>query len=156
MACNFHDPLTKTGGRTSAGLTVTYEGTIVAVGDSLTAGFGVAENLSYPAGLARKLKADGYCFRVINAGVSGETSSGVLVRINWVFSSLKPDIVILETGANDGLQGLDPDLLKNNLDELLTRLKMHRIVVVLAGMRMLPSLGPAYTRTFDTIYPQMA
>jgi acyl-CoA thioesterase-1 len=155
MACNSNHPAAKIG-RTAAASTVAYEGTIVAVGDSLTAGLNVAEDLAYPARLARKLKADGYRFRVINAGVSGETSSGALARINWVLSSLKPDIVILETGANDGLQGRDPDLLKNNLDELLSRLKMRHIVVVLAGMRGLPYLGPVYTRAFDTIYPQMA
>jgi acyl-CoA thioesterase-1 len=90
-----------------------YAGTIVAVGDSLTAGLGVAEDQAYPAQLARRLQAEGYNYQVINAGVSGETSSGALSRIEWVISSLRPDIVILETGANDGLRGLDPDLLKN-------------------------------------------
>ena len=133
-----------------------YEGTIVAVGDSLTAGLGVAEDEAYPAQLARKLRAGGYAFKVVNAGVSGETSSGALARIQWVISSLKPDIVILETGANDGLRGLDPDLLNSNLDQLLTVLKAADIQVILAGMRMLPNLGPDYVRAFDDIYPRMA
>jgi acyl-CoA thioesterase-1 len=134
----------------------TYEGTIVALGDSLTAGLGVDEDQAYPAQLARKLKADGQYFEVVNAGVSGETSSGALSRIQWVLSSLKPDILILETGANDGLRGLDPGLLKDNLDQLLTLLRARDIQVVLAGMRMLPNLGPEYTQAFATIYPRLA
>jgi len=133
-----------------------YEGTLVAVGDSLTAGLGVDEDQAYPAQLARRLWADGYHFEVINAGVSGETSSGTLSRIQWVLTSLKPDIVILEIGANDGLRGLDPDLLNHNLDERITRLKASNIQVLLAGMLMLPNLGPDYTQAFATIYPRLA
>lgn len=133
-----------------------YEGTIVAVGDSLTAGLGVAEEQAYPAQLARRLLADGHNYRVVNAGVSGETSSGALSRIGWVVSSLKPDIVILETGANDGLRGLNPDLLSSNLDQLAATLAAHDIQVILAGMLMLPNLGPDYTRAFGQIYPRTA
>ena len=133
-----------------------YEGTIVAVGDSLTAGLRVSEEQAYPAQLARRLRADGYAYRVVNAGISGETSSGALSRIDWVITSLKPDIVILETGANDGLRGVDPVLLEANLDRLLTILVDQQIQVVLAGMRMLPNLGPAYTRAFEVIYPRVA
>ena len=133
-----------------------YVGTIVAVGDSLTAGLGVAEDQAYPAQLARRLRAGGYNYQVINAGVSGETSSGALSRIEWVISSLRPDIVILETGANDGLRGLDPDLLKTNLDRLVGTLTAHNIQVIVAGMLMLPNLGPEYTRAFSDIYPQIA
>jgi acyl-CoA thioesterase-1 len=137
-------------------VTPAYEGTIVAVGDSLTAGLGVDENQAYPAQLARRLVTDGHNFRVVNAGVSGETSSGALARIEWVVSSLEPDIVILETGANDGLRGLDPALLESNLKELVVRLKVHGIQVILAGMLMLPNLGPEYTRAFAEIYPRVA
>lgn len=133
-----------------------FEGTIVAVGDSLTAGLGVAEEMAYPALLANKLKAAGYHYRVINAGVSGETSSGALSRTEWIIASLKPDIVILETGANDGLRGIDPKLLEKNLDQICYRLKEHDIQVLLVGMQMLPNLGPEYTRSFSTIYPQIA
>ncbi|MDX2454232.1 arylesterase [Desulfosarcina sp.] len=133
-----------------------YAGTIVAVGDSLTAGLGVAEEQAYPAQLARRLQAEGYNYQVINAGVSGETSSGALSRIEWVISSLRPDIVILETGANDGLRGLDPDLLKTNLDRLASSLTTRNIQVILAGMLMLPNLGPDYTRSFSEIYPKIA
>jgi acyl-CoA thioesterase-1 len=133
-----------------------HSGTIVAMGDSLTAGLGVAEDQAYPAQLARRLKADGRNWRVVNAGVSGETSSGARSRIEWVVASLTPDIVILETGANDGLRGLDPELLKSNLDYLVGYLDARGIEVVLAGMQMLPNLGPEYTRAFSQIYPSIA
>jgi acyl-CoA thioesterase I len=132
------------------------EGTIVALGDSLTAGLGVPEEDAYPAVLARKLEAKGYAYRVVNAGVSGETSSGALSRIDWVIASLNPDIVILETGANDGLRGIDPNLLEANLDKICARLKAKNIEVLLAGMKMLPNLGPEYIKAFGGIYPRMA
>jgi acyl-CoA thioesterase-1 len=134
----------------------TYTGTIVALGDSLTAGLRVAEENAYPAQLAKRLKADSYNYRVVNAGVSGETSSGALSRIEWVIESLNPDIIILETGANDGLRGIDPELLQSNLDKLVGLMQERDIEVVLAGMRMLPNLGPAYTRAFTQIYPLVA
>lgn len=133
-----------------------YIGTIVAVGDSLTAGFGVDESEAYPALLEKKLFLDGYYFKVVNAGISGETSSGALSRIQWVVSSLNPDIIILETGANDGLRGIDPDVLRRNLDEIVTALKRNNVEVVLAGMKMLPNLGPAYITHFAKIYPEVA
>ena len=133
-----------------------YEGTIVAMGDSLTAGLGLSETDAYPAQLARRLSAAGHRFKVVNAGVSGETSSGALSRVEWVIASLKPDIVLLETGANDGLRGIDPTLLEANLNRLITIFKTHNIVVVLAGMQMLPNLGPDYTHAFKTIYPRVA
>lgn len=133
-----------------------YAGTIVAVGNSLTAGLGVDEDQAYPAQLARRLQAKGYNYQVVNAGVSGETSSGALSRIQWVISSLSPDIVILETGANDGLRGQDPDLLRSNLDRLVNILTESNIQVIMAGMLMLPNLGPNYTRAFSEIYPQIA
>lgn len=134
----------------------TVEGTIVAVGDSLTAGLGVEEDLAFPAQLARKLKAGGFNYAVVNAGVSGETSSGTRSRIEWVISALNPDIVILETGANDGLRGIDPKLLETNLDQICATLKANGIEVILTGMLMLPNLGPEYTRAFSTIYPRVA
>lgn len=133
-----------------------YDGTIVALGDSLTAGLGVAETQAYPAQLAEMLKANDHHYKVINAGVSGETSSGARSRVEWVISTLKPDIVILETGANDGLRGIDPQLLETNLDQICTILKTMQIQVVLAGMRMLPNLGPEYIEAFATIYPRIA
>jgi len=132
-----------------------YQGKIVAMGDSLTAGYGVDEGQSYPAQLERKLHQAGYNWQVINAGISGETSSGALSRINWVLK-LQPDIVILETGANDGLRGTDPALLRKNLDRLLEILKEKKVVVVLAGMKMVTNLGERYTASFAAVYPDVA
>ncbi len=129
--------------------------TIVAVGDSLTAGFGVAEEESYPALLGERLRGEGYPYRVVNAGVSAETSSGTLSRLDWLLT-LDPDIVILETGANDGLRGIDPELLEENLRAILRRLAERQVVVVLAGMKMVVNLGPAYVSRFNAIYPRLA
>jgi acyl-CoA thioesterase-1 len=132
-----------------------YQGTIVAVGDSLTAGFGLREEDAYPAQLERKLHAAGYRWRVINAGINGETSSGALSRINWILK-LKPDIVILETGANDGLRGIDPRVMQDNIGEIVRILKKNNVKVVLAGMRMLTNMGREYTEAFSAVYPRVA
>ena len=131
-------------------------GTIVAMGDSLTAVPGVDETEAYPARLQKKLAADGHYFNVVNAGVSGETSSGALSRIDWVISSLKPKLIILETGANDGLRGIDPDVLRKNLNRIVTVIKSKDIAVILCGMKMLPNLGPVFTQAFADIYPEIA
>jgi len=132
------------------------QGTLVAVGDSLTAGLGVDESEAYPALLQKKLADAGYHFEVVNAGISGETSSGALSRIEWVISSLNPDLIILETGANDGLRGIDPDVLRANLDRIVSIAKAAGIPVILCGMKMLPNLGPEYTREFSEVYPEIA
>jgi acyl-CoA thioesterase I len=132
-----------------------FAGTIVAVGDSLTAGYGVNEADAYPARLEKKLQAAGFNWRVINAGVSGETSSGTLSRVEWVLK-LKPDIVILETGANDGLRGIDPKITKKNINEIVSILKKNRVMVILAGMRMVTSMGRDFTSEFGAIYPAVA
>jgi acyl-CoA thioesterase-1 len=129
--------------------------TIVAVGDSLTAGYGVAESEAYPALLEGKLQSAALDVRVVNAGVSGETTSGTLARLDWVLT-LDPDIVILETGANDGLRGLDPAMVRDNLRQIVDILQSKDIVVVLAGMKMVWNLGPAYTGEFNRIYPDLA
>ncbi|MCM2357881.1 MAG: arylesterase [Geobacteraceae bacterium] len=132
-----------------------FEGTVVAVGDSLTAGYGVREEDAYPARLEKKLREAGYRWRVVNAGISGETSSGTLSRVNWVLR-LKPDIVILETGANDGLRGIDPRLTRENIDETVRILKQNGVTVILAGMRMVTNLGREYTDAFAAVYPALA
>jgi acyl-CoA thioesterase-1 len=132
-----------------------HQGTIVAVGDSLTAGLGVNEEDAYPAQLEKKLQAAGYDWKVVNAGISGETSSGTLSRINWVMK-LRPDIVILETGANDGLRGIDPRLTRKNIDETIRILKQKNVIVVLAGMMMVRNLGREFTQDFADIYPSLA
>jgi acyl-CoA thioesterase-1 len=131
------------------------QGVIVCMGDSLTAGYRVEESEAFPALLEAQLRADGYHYDVVNAGVSGETSSGALARLDWMLT-LAPDIVILETGANDGLRGVDPALTRRNIETIVTRLQDEGIVVVLAGMQMVRNLGAAFTEAFGAIYPEIA
>jgi len=132
-----------------------YEGIILAIGDSLTEGLGLAEESAYPAVLQKKLVEQGYAYKVINAGVSGETSSGARSRLKWALT-LKPDIVVLVTGANDGLRGIAPDLIKSNIDAIVEVLKQNEIIVVLGGMQMTQNLGQDYTAAFSNIYSQIA
>ena len=129
--------------------------TIVALGDSLTEGYGVEEHQAYPALLEARLQKEGFCCTVINAGISGETSNGLLSRIDWVLS-LKPDIVILCTGANDGLQGLDYHLIQNNISRMVRTFKEQQVTVVLAGMKMLVNYGPSYTEPYARLYAEIA
>lgn len=129
--------------------------TLVAMGDSLTEGMGVEPEEAYPAQLERRLQADGYDVMVINAGISGETSSGALSRVDWVLT-LEPDILILETGGNDGLRGIDPDVTEKNLNELVQAFQANDVVVVLAGMQIVPNMGEEYITEFKAIYPRIA
>jgi acyl-CoA thioesterase-1 len=131
------------------------EGLIVALGDSLTAGLGLHERDAWPAQLERRLRAAGLRWKVINAGISGETSSGARARLGWVLG-LKPDIMVLETGANDGMRGIPPQVLQANLDSMLSTLGEKRVTTVLAGMQMLRNMGPAYTTAFARVYPDLA
>lgn len=131
------------------------EGVIVAMGNSLTAGYGISESEAYPALLQKQLAADGFAYRVVNAGISGETSSGALSRVQWILT-LKPDIVILETGANDGFRGIDPALVEKNIDETVRILQDSGATVVLAGMQIVRNLGKEYTDAFNAIYPRVA
>ncbi len=128
---------------------------IVAFGDSLTAGLGVPANQAYPAQLAKKLTTSGYLAKVVNAGVSGETTAGGLRRIRWILKN-KPDIVILCLGANDGLRGLSLIEMEKNLSKIITALQKEKVVVVLAGMKIPPNYGIRYTRAFEDIYPKLA
>lgn len=132
-----------------------YDGVIVAMGDSLTAGLGVAPERSYPALLEKELQAAGLNYRVINAGISGETSSGARARIDWIVGS-QPVLVIVETGANDGFRGISPDLLRDNIAAIIETLLANDIGVVLAGMQMVTNLGADYLAAFNSVYPQLA
>ncbi len=132
-----------------------YQGIIVAMGDSLTAGLGVSADKSYPEQLKELLADSGLNFEVFNSGVSGETSSGAKARVDWVLK-LQPDIVILETGANDGLRGIDPKLVEDNIGSIIETLLEHDVEVVLAGMQMVTNLGPEYLSAFNQIYPRLA
>lgn len=129
--------------------------TLVAMGDSLTEGLGVPEQETYPALLEAKLRALGYDVTVVNAGISGETSSGALTRLPWVLE-LAPAIVILTTGANDGFRGVDAELIRHNIDAIVERLQQAGIVVVLGGMQMARNLGRPYTAAFAALYPRVA
>jgi acyl-CoA thioesterase-1 len=129
--------------------------TIVGFGDSLMAGFGLGPDQGFTDRLQAALDAKGHDVTVANAGVSGDTTSGGLARLDWSV----PDgtqLVILELGANDMLRGVSPDITKKNLDEMLGRLKGRKIAVLLAGMRAAPNLGPDYQNAFDAIFPDLA
>lgn len=128
---------------------------IVAFGDSLTAGLGVPPGETYPAHLQRWLAGAGYPFRVVNAGVSGETSAGGLRRVDWVLKS-DPSLVILELGGNDGLRGIHPDETRKNLDAIIRKLRAAGVPVVLAGMKLPPNYGGRFTKEFADIYPDLA
>jgi acyl-CoA thioesterase-1 len=132
-----------------------YEGTIIAMGDSLTAGYGVAVDNAYPARLEKLLQEAGYNWQVINGGISGETSSGALSRTSWILAR-HPDIVILETGANDALRGLPLTLVRENIMKTVQVLQEGGVKVVLAGMQIVQNLGADYTERFAAIYPAVA
>lgn len=131
---------------------------VLAFGDSLTAGYGLAAGQSFPAQLQSALRKQGLSVRVHNAGVSGETTAAGRARLNWVLSSLKvkPDLVILELGANDMLRGLPPAQAKANLDAVLTELNKRKVPVLLAGMRASFNLDKTYRAQFDGMYPALA
>ncbi|RWM03832.1 MAG: arylesterase [Mesorhizobium sp.] len=129
--------------------------TIVGFGDSLTAGFGLGPGQGFTDRLQAALKAKGQDVAVANAGVSGDTTSGGLARLDWSV----PDgtrLVILELGANDMLRGVSPDVAERNLDAMLGKLRQRNIPVLLAGMRAAPNLGAEYQKAFDAIYPKLA
>jgi acyl-CoA thioesterase I len=128
---------------------------IVAFGDSLSAGFGVEGGLSYPDFLQKELDRRGLHYRVVNAGNSGDTSSDGLDRVEQVIA-MKPAIVIVEFGANDGLRGLPVASTRANLEQIIERLQKAGARIVLAGMTLPPNYGPDYIRSFEKIYPELA
>lgn len=129
--------------------------TIVAFGNSLTAGLGVAPDESYPVQLQKKLDLAGYAYRVVNAGVSGDTTAGGVRRVSWVLNS-SPSIVILELGANDGLRGLSLQETKANLERIIQQFQQASAIVVLAGMKLPPNYGQDYTDGFEALYQTLA
>ena len=128
---------------------------IVVLGDSLSAGLGLPVDNAFPARLAEALKRKGVGVTIANAGVSGDTASGGLSRLDWSVPD-GTDAVIVELGANDALRGLDPSLTKAALDAILRKLTDRHIAVLLAGMRAPRNMGPDYARDFDAIYPALA
>ena len=131
------------------------ERVIVAFGDSLTAGQGVPAAQSYPALLAARLRAEGYPYRVVNAGVSGDTTAGGLRRVDWALR-LDPEVVILELGVNDALRGQDLDTVRSNLHQLVERFQSAGVRVLIAGMRLPPNYGAGYGATFQRLYEEVA
>ena len=128
---------------------------IVAFGDSLTAGFGLTEKESYPFLLQQKLKADGFDYEVVNAGVSGDTSIGGLERIDWVLEQENVQILILELGANDLLRRMPVDKMKQNLARIIEKAKAKNVRVLLCGMLAPPAVGAQYQREFVTAFPDL-
>jgi acyl-CoA thioesterase-1 len=128
---------------------------LVALGDSLTAGYGLPQNAAFPVVLERALKARGHNVQIANAGVSGDTASGGLERLDWSVPD-GTDGVILELGANDMLRGTDPAVTRKALDTIVARLQARKIQVLLAGMYAARNLGPDYVARFDAIYPELA
>jgi acyl-CoA thioesterase-1 len=131
---------------------------ILAFGDSLTAGYNLPRGLGFAPQLEATLRRHGIAATVADGGVSGDTTTAGRARLNWTLAGLprKPDLVIVELGANDMLRSLDPAIPRANLDAILAELARRHIRVLLAGMRAPPSLGPAYRAKFDAIYPALA
>ena len=139
----------------AAGPAAADDRVIVALGDSLTAGLGVATDEAYPALLEHRLRSAGFTYRVVNAGVSGDTSAAGLRRLDWVLRS-RPEIVIVALGANDGLRGLPVAALRDNLTAIVTRLQAGGARVLLVGMRLPPNYGAAYANAFAETFHDVA
>lgn len=131
------------------------ERVIVAFGDSLTAGLGVKPEQAYPARLEARLRAEGYSYRVVNAGVSGDTTAGGLRRVDWALRN-KPDVVIVALGANDALRALDLGSVRANLDAIVARFQKAGVRVLLTGMEVPPNYGARYAADFRAIYADVA
>ena len=129
---------------------------IIAFGDSLTAGFGLSEKESYPYLLQEKLKADGYDYEVVNAGVSGDTSLGGLEKADWVLQQDNAKILILELGANDLLGGMPVAKMKDNLGQIIRKAKARNLKVLLCGMLAPPTMGAQYQQQFTMAFPDLA
>ena len=138
-----------------SGVSAAEPARIVAFGDSLMAGYGLAPGESFPEKLEQSLRERGHDVVITNAGVSGDTSTGGLQRLDWSVPD-DTDLVILELGANDMLRGISPDITRSNLDEMIARLGSRQIDVLLAGMLAAPNLGPDYAAAFNPIYPDLA
>jgi acyl-CoA thioesterase-1 len=128
---------------------------IVFLGDSLTAGYGLARQESVPALIQERLKTEGYRYEVVNAGVSGDTSAGGLSRLDWSLEG-PVEVLVVELGGNDGLRGLPVSQMKQNLDDIITRAKDRDITVILTGMEAPPNYGALYTSEFRQIFRDLA
>ena len=128
---------------------------VLAFGDSLTAGYGVNDEESYPSRLQVKIASAGFPHKVVNAGVSGDTTAGGVRRIRWLMKH-EPEIVILALGANDGLRGLSVAEMRKNLETMIAICREHNARILLAGMKALPNYGEDYMQEFETVFPELA
>lgn len=128
---------------------------VLILGDSLTAGYGLAQSDAFPNQLETALRAQGHDITIVNGGVSGDTSAGGRARLDWLLDD-HTDAVLIELGANDGLRGLDPQETRKNLDWILSRLKERGLKVLLSGMKAPPNLGADYGRAFNGLYGDLA
>ena len=128
---------------------------LMVYGDSLVAGYGLDAGLGFPEQLQSALTASGRDIRVLNAGVSGDTTAGGLARLDWALAD-RPDAVIIVLGGNDLLRGLNPEQTRANLQAMLSRLRTDGIAVLLCGMLAPVNLGPDYRQQFDSLYPDLA
>ena len=131
--------------------------TILFLGDSITAGYGIGEEQAFPALIQDRIDSLGWPYRVVNAGVSGETTAGGLRRVSWLLGQ-PVDVLVLELGGNDGLRGTPIEVTKQNLQAIIdsTRAQSPEADIVLAGMQVPPNLGPTYTARFRDLYPELA
>jgi acyl-CoA thioesterase-1 len=130
--------------------------TVLCLGDSLTEGYGLAQGEAFPALVERRLHSEGRTdVRVINAGISGSTSASGAARLRWQLRG-KPDVLLLALGANDGLRGLDLAVTRRNLDAVIRLAKQAKLRILLAGMKLPPNYGEAYTRDFERMYLELA
>jgi len=128
---------------------------VMFLGDSITAGYGLAGEDAFPALVERSLEAEGLAIRMVNAGVSGDTTSGGLGRLDWLLRQ-EPYLIVVELGANDGLRGLPLEMIEKNLRQIITRCRESGARVLLTGMRIPPSYGPEYSEGFAAIFPRLA
>lgn len=128
---------------------------VLALGDSLTAGYGLPPDESFPVQLESALRRVGVMAQVVNGGVSGDTSAGGAARVNWLLAD-QPDLVIVELGANDGLRGLDPAVTRENLERIITSVRGAGAHVLLTGMKAPPNMGQEYTQRFEAVFVDLA
>ncbi|MFZ3233179.1 MAG: arylesterase [Patescibacteria group bacterium] len=140
----------------AARLTAESQKTVLVMGDSLTAGYELPPESSYPAQLEKLLKADGYDYRVTNAGVSGDTSAGLLERSDWLLSDPLPSLVVVCIGSNDGLQGLSPEQMDKNVRAIVDKIQSKGVPVALVGVKIPRNLGADYLEKFEAVHPKIA
>lgn len=140
----------------AARLAAESEKTVLVMGDSLTAGYQLPPESSYPAQLEKLFKADGYAYRVSNAGVSGDTSAGLLERTDWLLSDPLPALAVVCIGSNDGLQGLSPEQMDANVRAIVDKIQAKGIPVALVGVKIPRNLGIDYVAKFEAVHPKIA